>query len=314
MQPVAAANNSDLPLDFRDITPGDARRAEAIYSRWRPSRACDFTPGVFAVWGPYFQRKVCFDSNTLFMLGRAEDDPSLPAFTLPVGALPLECALDRMRRYCAATGTPLRLTSVPAPDVERLREAAPGCRVEQMPGWSDYLYDISALATLTGKKMNKKRNHVNRFDADNPGWRLDPLTEANVGDTLRFLNAMETDAAMNDMGLYERSRLLQELRRLEQWATIEGGVLTTPRHGVVAFTLGETAGDTLVTHVEKMNHRVPGAGETLAHAYAAMMLERHPCLRFTNREEDLGDPGLRHAKESWHPVAMIDKYTVTMEA
>ena len=57
-----------------------------------------------------------------------------------------------------------------------------------------------------------------------------------------------------------------------------------------------------------MNHEVVGAGETVNKLFAAMMTERHPGLIYINREEDVGDPGLRHAKESYHPSELLDKY------
>ncbi|MDE6378584.1 MAG: phosphatidylglycerol lysyltransferase domain-containing protein, partial [Duncaniella sp.] len=90
----------------------------------------------------------------------------------------------------------------------------------------------------------------------------------------------------------------------------EGAVLSTPGHGVVAFTLGEVIGDTLYTHIEKMDHTVNGAGETINKLFAGMMSARYHELVYINREEDTGDPGLRHAKESYHPAMILRKYNV----
>lgn len=91
----------------------------------------------------------------------------------------------------------------------------------------------------------------------------------------------------------------------------EGAVLSTPTDGIVAFTIGEVLNDTLHVHIEKMNHEIPGAGETINKLFAEMMLSRHPEIIYINRQEDVGDPSLRYAKESYHPITLLNKYNVT---
>ena len=92
----------------------------------------------------------------------------------------------------------------------------------------------------------------------------------------------------------------------------EGAVLRDGHGRIVAFTAGEVIGDTLVLHIEKMEHSISGAGETINNYFARYMLARHPEIVYINREDDSGDPGLRYAKQSYHPALMLRKYNVLL--
>lgn len=50
-----------------------------------------------------------------------------------------------------------------------------------MEGDADYVYESEKLATLSGKKLHSKRNHVNKFKivyADR--WSYEPISEDNL--------------------------------------------------------------------------------------------------------------------------------------
>ena len=143
-----------------------------------------------------------------------------------------------------------------------------------------------------------------------PGYTFEPLTSDLLPAVREFFNATHLPLSKPALADIERAQVMHVLDNLDAYG-FEGAVLSTPSDGIVAFTLGEVKGDTLYTHIEKMNHEVVGAGETVNKLFAAMMTERHPGLIYINREEDVGDPGLRHAKESYHPSELLDKYNVT---
>jgi hypothetical protein len=64
------------------------------------------------------------------------------------------------------------------------------------------------------------------------------------------------------------------------------------------------SGDTAVIHFERALRRYKGLHQVVNQAAASAILERG--FTFVNREEDLGDPGLRRAKESYHPVRLAE--------
>jgi hypothetical protein len=84
----------------------------------------------------------------------------------------------------------------------------------------------------------------------------------------------------------------------------QGGVILVDDK-VVAFSLGEQLNpDTAVIHLEKANPEFTGS-------YAVINQEfcRNAWRDFTyiNREQDLGEPGLRQAKLSYYPDHMSNK-------
>lgn len=259
------------------------------------------------MWTDYFRYRRTIIDDTLIVSGLSELDVTKAAFSLPVGRMPLIRSIAMLRNYCESEGIECRLSAIPEEAVASLEKL--GGRVDaQLTDWTDYLYDAAPLATLSGKKMSKKRNHVNAFAAAYPGYRFEPLIPDNLAAVTSFYNAMHLAA---DKGVTAEVERMQTLRVLANpWAyPFHGAVLSTPSDGIVAFTLGEIKDDTLYVHIEKMRHDITGAGETVNKLFAADMAERY-AIRYINREEDAGDEGLRQAKESYHPAAMLRKYDI----
>lgn len=297
----------ECSLRFRPLHIEDIEILRPFFSQ-AACRTCDFTVGGTFMWIDYFDYSYCIFNDTLFIKGVTEDDINRPAFSIPVGKMGLEESVALLRDYCRREGCELIFSAVPEVYVAPLK--ALGARyIEKLDDWSDYLYDAGALSTLSGKKLGKKRNHVNRFEAENPEYRFEPLTPTLLPDVKAFFLAHHLPLSKPAIADIEREQVIRVLDTPGHFG-FEGAVLSTPDHGIVAFTLGEVKGDTLFVHIEKMDHEVNGAGETINKLFAAMMTARHPEVRYINREEDVGDPGLRRAKESYHPTELLAKYNV----
>lgn len=317
------------PLVFNRITLADLPAINSLLtSAARPAdlRTCDYSIGGLYMWIDYFNYRFCIYRNTLFISGVSEQDGYSPAFSLPIGELPLEESTALLADYCRHRGYPLRFSAIPEMAAARLEQI--GCRSKvELTDWADYLYDIADLATLRGKRYNKKRNHVNRFIADHPNYELVDITASNCrivasaykrmcdseieidhdDDLLDFSGFEEYLASKSE----EQSMTAQVLANLAAYP-FEGAFLTDETGRIVAFTLAEIIGDTACIHIEKMDHNVAGAGETINKLFAERLAQRHPGLRYLNREEDCGDPDLRYTKQSYHPSALLRKFDLVM--
>ncbi len=303
---AVATSRRPLELCFRPVD-FDALPIINSFLQRECSRSCDYSIGGIYMWIDYFNYEYCIVADTLFIKGLSEDASRRPSFAVPIGSLPLGDAVDAVKAYCRRHGVEPLFSAVPDDKLDALC-ALGASEVTPLDDWADYIYTATDLATLTGKHYNKKRNHVNRFMTDNPHCTLEPLEGRALADADAFFAALAADSD-DVMAEYERRQCADVLRHYGRYP-FEGAVLRDESGAVVAFTAAEVIGDTLVIHIEKMNHDVAGAGETINKLFVAEMLHRHPGLRYINREDDAGDPGLRYAKESYHPLRLLRKFNV----
>ena len=288
-------------ITFQKPTLRD-RPSLAPYFSYSAARSNDNTVGGTILWREYFRMEYAVWRETLLFRMRYYDGE--PGFLVPVGR-DAEGALDQIEAWCMANRQPMRFVLVTAPDVERLSRRW-GTAVSQAFDFSDYLYDAEELRTLRGHRFNGQRNHVNYFKRAFPDWRYEPLTDANRGEVFDFYSSSRLiDAKDTPFYRAEQSVAFDALERTEEYGFFGGAIRAGGR--IVSFAIGEELGDTLFVHVEKGDAAVRGAYPMIVSEFP-----RHASLsiRYVNREDDAGDPGLRTSKQSYHPCAMLEKYTV----
>lgn len=79
---------------------------------------------------------------------------------------------------------------------------------------------------------------------------------------------------------------------------------------MIAYTIGEIYGDMLYVHFEKADTEYQASYQMINREFVSDVLTRHPEVKLVNREEDLGDEGMRSAKMNYKPVSFIKKYFV----
>jgi hypothetical protein len=80
---------------------------------------------------------------------------------------------------------------------------------------------------------------------------------------------------------------------------------------IVGMSIGECLNDTLFIHIEKCLREYEGSYPMLVRSFAREYVTDN--IKYINREEDDGDIGLRTSKQSYHPVALLKKYTVRIK-
>ena len=183
-------------------------------------------------------------------------------------------------------------------------------REDERAQW-DYIYDVKELIELKGNRFHKKKNLVNQFKKKYD-YQYVPFDAKMIDMAL----AMQEDWCTwrdceSSEALSAENRAISRI--LDNWQTIyrlTGGALLVGQE-MVAYTIAEQLSkDTMVIHFEKGNPDYKGAYQ----AINQMFLEHNgEQFYFVNREQDLGDEGLRKAKLSYHPVDFVKKYRVMLK-
>ena len=126
---------------------------------------------------------------------------------------------------------------------------------------------------------------------------LTPDTMVTVGSEITMIHPDSTVASLRQGDVVSVDLLV-------------GGMLLV-EGDIAGFSLGEVVGDTLFTHIEKADRDYDGCYQMLVAQFAQMYAVDG--VEFINREDDTGDPGLRTSKLSYHPVALLEKFSVTVE-
>lgn len=180
--------------------------------------------------------------------------------------------------------------------------------MEPQRDYFDYLYRAEDLRTLAGRKYHSKRNFVNRFRSEHADWQYEPLTTDSGEDCLQVAAAWcENRDCDASAVLGNEYRAIEEALQHFDLLGLRGGIIRLNGRPV-AFSFGEALNtDTVVIHMEKADPAIQGL-------YA--MINQECCrqawgdVEYINREEDMGEEGLRKAKDSYYPVRLVEKYKI----
>ncbi|UTC42745.1 DUF2156 domain-containing protein [Treponema sp. OMZ 857] len=167
----------------------------------------------------------------------------------------------------------------------------------------DYLYTRLSLSTLSGKQLHKKKNHVNGFLSNYPDFTLKKLDTDTKKDASKILDIWATEQTNLQETDYEAAQQALALPQIADFLSLILYAQGMP----VAWCLAELAaqGATAVVHFEKARTDFRGSYQYINYAFAQSLPEH---VVYINREQDLGDEGLRHAKMSYKPEGFVKKY------
>lgn len=283
------------PLRLEDKTIFDA-----AFEKF-PPEISEYTFTNLFAWRRAYQFTLSQLSNMLLVVGHKKGPLQIWD---PIG--PLDQKRATIERCFALAEEEVVFVRLPQATADLFKGDAAYKVVEDRDNF-DYLYHVRDLIELKGRDYDGKRNFIKRFKKSVP-FSYKKMTFENVLQCLSFKEewCLAKDCVHSE-GLMREKEALEEMLLQFDGLKVVGGIIEV-NGKVEAVALGEALNpDTFVIHIEKANGALIG----ITQAVHQMFLEAEASgYAVVNREQDLGVPGLRKAKESYHPCRMVKKYTL----
>ncbi len=294
-------------MNLRPLTLDD-RLFVTEYLRRFPPVISELTFTNLFIWQSHYGYQWCRDRDRLLVVSATAGGEAwaLP----PVGPAP---RVDLCRQVL---GWLKDECGVAHPAIERadLRLATelaghPDFVVERVRDHFDYVYRTGDLINLAGGNYHAQRNHINSL-ARSHRFRYEPLGEERLSGCLylcaRWCQVKRCECDLSLMGEWEAiGAALANYQALQ----LKGGVILI-NDRVGAFSCGELLNkETAVIHLEKADPELRGLYAVINQQFCR---QAWADVNLVNREQDLGETGLRTAKMSYHPHHLVEKFRIRL--
>lgn len=284
--------------EFRKVTISDKARMDEIFDRFQTEISERTFASVYA-WRNYATRSrlSMFEGHLLISWRRERyGDLLLP----PVGPEPAATISKLSSEKPQGFNGFFCLTE---PTVTELRRG--GLDPESLRDEWDYVYRTQDLAMLAGPAYHTQKKEIRKATSQYQ-LSFEPMTAEHRDASLQLeeLWCNLKSCSADRLSAAEDAALKESLLDFGPLRLVGGVVLIEGR--IQALTVGERLNtNTAVVHFEKANPEIRGLYPFISQQFCEKVLAGY---EFVNREQDVGEQGLRRAKEGYHPHHFVEKH------
>ncbi len=262
------------------------------------------------MWRKSYNVKFSVVSGCLVIISKHKENPSIIYF--PIGDGDKIACINEVIQEFQKAGENFLIRISSEKDLEMLvNNFSQKFEITEDTNSFDYVYRVQDLSELKGKKYHAKRNFTNRFE-NKYSYTFEKMTPDQKDECLSLYKKWLREKEDDIPGLDESFEAVSEL--LDNWESLDitGSCLLVDGK-MVAFSFGEpmiAAKSTVVIHFEHADTSFEGAFPMMNRQF---LLNCWQDFEFVNREEDMGLPGLKKAKESYYPCHMAKKYLAKLK-
>ncbi|MGB7061045.1 MAG: phosphatidylglycerol lysyltransferase domain-containing protein [Candidatus Zixiibacteriota bacterium] len=295
--------------EFKPIQLQDRNIIQEQLWRYQPDTS-EWTFTNLFIWRSHYGFQWSMYRDWLLVISATRDNP---CYALqPVGASPRSEIVRMLLRWLKDE------RGEEDPRIERADkrlvselEGETDLSIEPIRDQFDYVYRTDDLIKLAGRKYHSKRNQVSQFLRSH-SFSYAPLADQHVKECLNLTETWcEWHRCEEDMNLLDEWEAVRSALNNFSALSLKGGVILI-EDKVEAFALGELLSDqTALVHIEKANPEIKGLYAIINQQFCE---KAWPDISFVNREQDLGEAGLRKAKESYYPHHLEEKFTIRLSS
>jgi hypothetical protein len=285
------------------------RQRLANFLAAHPQPLSGYTVASLVSWDPTFSYRWAFPEPETLLISCTPGLSGERHFIQPLGLFS-QAAQDRLIAEASSSGYPMRILGVCEEFLDRHKDFVRRFRVTEDPAASNYVYLAEDLAALPGRRYARKRNLISQASGLYV-WTIEAIDPGNTGDCHEILQRIwEEEKPENNANLQQELSALALTLRL--WSELgQDGILLKVKGRPAAFAIFEAIHPTTAAvHFERALRSYKGLYQVVNSETAKVIAARG--FTYINREEDLGVPGLREAKHSYHPKKIITAYEIAI--
>ena len=176
----------------------------------------------------------------------------------------------------------------------------------QLNYYSNYIYLTETFKTLSGRKLQKKRNHLNNFIKQNHNYELIKLNDFKDKQILleyieNHNKRYQNNDNISEMKFY-RDLILKEIDATNDYV----GLIVLINKKIVGITICYLRKDICEIVLEKAEHEITGLYQFLIQQN---LLVNNIEKKYIDRQDDAFVEGLRKSKLSYYPIVIVTRYS-----
>lgn len=297
-------------MDFQTLKLSDKQKITEIFKKTN-YRTSDLSFANLFAWIGKFNSQISIIENNFFLRSCCSEQDS--CYMFPIVEMPLIQAIELIKTDALERNLNFKIIGATREMFENINKICPE-EYTFLPDRNayDYIFLSQNLINLSGKKLQSKRNHINKFLKENQNWQYIRIeSQKTLNDCKKMLEEWEyvENKRLDVSQQQEYHAVITMLNNFKELELKIGAIYLKEK--VIAFSIGEAlTEDTFVVHCEKAFSNINGAYTIINQQF---IVNEAKNFKYVNREEDLGIENLRKSKMSYYPEILLEKGKIVLK-